>query len=131
MARRRISFQTGAQRPYVGSSARDKVIWNTVRLVAGRAGVRSHVHALRAAFAVQFDEQHPDQLIALRELMGHARLETTETYLRRKDKEQGERAQPRPQMGRFRVRVPSIKNLRFAGKGAYGIRTRVRGEPRS
>ena len=64
----------------------DKVIWNTVRLVAGRAGVRSHVHALRAAFAVQFDEQHPDQLYALKELMGHDRLETTAMYLRRKDR---------------------------------------------
>jgi integrase len=65
----------------------DKVIWNTVKLVAKRAGVRSHVHALRAAFAVQFDDQHPDQLYALKELMGHVRLETTATYLRRKDRE--------------------------------------------
>jgi hypothetical protein len=46
----------------------------------------THVHALRAAFAVQFDEAHPDQVIALKELRGHARIETTMVYLRRKDR---------------------------------------------
>jgi integrase len=64
----------------------DKVIWETVKRVAARAGVRAHVHALRAAFAVQFDEAHPDQVLALKELMGHNRIETTLIYLRRKDK---------------------------------------------
>jgi integrase len=64
----------------------DKVIWETVKRVAARAGVRAHVHALRAAFAVQFDEAHPDQVIALKELMGHNRIETTLVYLRRKDR---------------------------------------------
>jgi hypothetical protein len=63
----------------------DKVIWEGVKRVAVRAGVRCHVHALRAAFAVQFDEAHPDQVIALKELMGR-RIETTLVYLRRKDK---------------------------------------------
>ena len=64
----------------------DKVIWETVRKVAARVGVKATPHALRAAFAVQFDEANPDQLIALKELMGHARVETTLVYLRRKDK---------------------------------------------
>ena len=64
----------------------DKVIWDTVRRVAKRAGVKTHVHALRAAFAVQFDAAHPDQVVALKELLGHARLESTLIYLRRKDK---------------------------------------------
>jgi integrase len=64
----------------------DKVIWETVRKVAVRVDVRAHAHSLRAAFAVQFDEANPDQLIALKELMGHARIETTLVYLRRKDK---------------------------------------------
>src|SRR4051812_6183387 len=65
----------------------DKVIWETIRKkVARRAGVVCTVHALRAAFAVQFDEMNPDQLIALKELMGHTRIETTLVYLRRKDK---------------------------------------------
>jgi integrase len=64
----------------------DKVIWNTIKTVAARAGVRAHVHALRAAFAVQFDAAHPGEIHALKELMGHANLETTLIYLRRKDK---------------------------------------------
>jgi integrase len=63
-----------------------KVVYANVKRVAARARVDVHPHALRAAFAVQFDEQHPDQLIALQELMGHSRIETTRVYLRRKDK---------------------------------------------
>jgi integrase len=66
----------------------DKVIWETVRKVAARAGVKAHTHALRAAFAVQFDEANPDQIIALKELMTHAGIETTLVYLRRKNKVQ-------------------------------------------
>ncbi len=62
------------------------MIWETVRRVAARAKVRSHAHALRAAFAVRFDEAHPDQLLALKDLLGHARLETTLVYLRRRKK---------------------------------------------
>ena len=62
------------------------MIWETVKKLAARAGVEAHTHALRAAFAVQFDEANPDQLIALKELMGHARIETTLVYLRRKDR---------------------------------------------
>jgi integrase len=64
-----------------------KVIWETVRRVAARAHVRSHAHALRAAFAVRFDEAHPDQLLALKDLLGHSRLETTLVYLRRRNKQ--------------------------------------------
>jgi integrase len=66
----------------------DKVIWVTVKRVAERAGVRSHVHALRAAYATRFDEQHPDSVLALKDLLGHARVETTLVYLRRRDREQ-------------------------------------------
>lgn len=63
-----------------------KIIYETVVRVADRAGVRAHPHSIRAAFAVRFDAAHPDQVTALRELLGHARVETTMTYLRRKDK---------------------------------------------
>jgi len=66
----------------------DKIIWATVRRVAQRAGVRAHVHSLRAAFAVRFLEQKPDKVVALKDLLGHSRLETTLIYLRRRDKEQ-------------------------------------------
>ncbi len=64
----------------------NRVIYDTVRKVANRAGIKTHVHALRAAFAVQFDVENPDNVIALKELLGHSRLETTLVYLRRKDK---------------------------------------------
>jgi integrase len=95
----------------------DKIVWETVRRVAARAGVRAHVHALRAAFAVQFDEAHPDQPIALKELMGHTRIETTLVYLRRKDKAKAMES-VRDLMGRLRAFVASTR-------GAYGIRTRA------
>jgi site-specific recombinase XerD len=64
-----------------------RVIWETVRRVATRANVRSHAHALRAAFAVHFDETYPDQILTLKDLLGHARLETTLVYLRRRKKQ--------------------------------------------
>lgn len=69
-----------------GRERSDKVIWDTVKRVAARVGIEAHVHAFRAAYAVQFDEQHPDQVVALKELMGHTYLETTLVYLRRKNK---------------------------------------------
>jgi integrase len=65
---------------------KDSLIWDTVKIVARRAGVDSHVHALRAAFAVKFDEQHPDRIDTLRSLLGHDRMESTLIYLRRKDR---------------------------------------------
>ena len=60
-----------------------KVIYETVKKVAKRAGVRTHVHALRAAFAVEFLESHPGQIESLQTLLGHDRIETTMVYLRR------------------------------------------------
>lgn len=63
-----------------------KVVYDTVKKIAKRAGITTHVHALRAAFAVQFDEQNPGRVIALKELLGHSRIETTMVYLRRKDR---------------------------------------------
>ncbi len=63
-----------------------KVIYDTVKKVAARAGVRTHVHALRAAFAVRMDELYPGRLVAVKELLGHSRIETTMVYLRRQDK---------------------------------------------
>jgi site-specific recombinase XerD len=68
------------------SERSDKIVWETVKRVAARAGVKAHVHALRAAFAVAFDSQHPDEPFTLRDLMGHSRIETTLVYLRRRDK---------------------------------------------
>ena len=64
----------------------NKVIYAIVKRVASRARVTVHPHALRAAFAVQFDEQHPREIWSLKELLGHARIETTLVYLRRKNR---------------------------------------------
>lgn len=64
-----------------------KVVYETVVKVATRAGVRAHAHALRAAFAVQFLETHPGKVESVKELLGHARLETTMVYLRRMDRQ--------------------------------------------
>jgi integrase len=60
----------------------DKFIWETVRKVAARVGVKSTVHALRRAFAVAFLTSHPGALESLQALMNHARIDTTEVYLR-------------------------------------------------
>ena len=64
----------------------NKVIYARLKQVAERANVNVHPHALRAAFAVQFDEQNPGEIWALKELLGHARIETTLIYLRRKSR---------------------------------------------
>ena len=62
---------------------RAKVIWETVRRIAGRAGIQAHAHALRAAFAVHYLETHPGDIEALQALMGHTRSDTTQVYLRK------------------------------------------------
>lgn len=64
----------------------DRVVWRLVKDVAARAGVEAHVHALRAAFACFYLEQHPGDTEALKELLGHASIATTEIYLRKLDK---------------------------------------------
>jgi hypothetical protein len=43
--------------------------------------------AVRAAFAVEFLETHPGEREALQRLMGHTKVDTTEIYLRRLNKE--------------------------------------------
>ena len=60
----------------------NKVVYAIVKRIAARVGIDAHPHALRAAFAVRFDEQTSD-VMALKDLLGHTRLETTQVYLRR------------------------------------------------
>jgi site-specific recombinase XerD len=60
----------------------DKVIWDTVRKVAARVGIKATTHALRRAFAVAFLESHPGALESLQALMNHSRIDTTQVYLR-------------------------------------------------
>jgi integrase len=65
----------------------DRIIWRTVKKLGERAGVEVHPHSLRAAFAVRFLETHPGEVEALQRLMGHSKMETTQIYLRRLDRE--------------------------------------------
>lgn len=84
----------------------DKVIWNTVKIVAERARVNAHVHALRAAFATRFLEQHPDHLVSLQNLMGHARAETTLVYLRRLNRQKA---------------MDTVRDLTWGGEAVSGL----------
>jgi len=63
----------------------DRVIWRVVTRVAERAGVRCHVHALRAAFATYFLEQG-GEMGALQTLMQHDSFATTQVYLKKLDR---------------------------------------------
>lgn len=65
----------------------DRIIWRLVKQIADRAGVNAHTHSLRAAFACFYLETHQRDTVALKELLGHRSIATTETYLRRLDKE--------------------------------------------
>lgn len=70
----------------------DRIVWTLIRRIAKRAGIRDErgrgpaVHALRAAFATYYLEEHGGQIDELKELLGHKRIETTEVYLRRLDR---------------------------------------------
>lgn len=67
----------------------DRVVWRLIKKVADRAGIDCHVHALRAAFAVFYLERNPDDLLGLKDLLGHKSLNTTLIYLRRRNRQAG------------------------------------------
>lgn len=58
------------------------IIYDRVKDIAKRAGVEAHVHALRAAFAVFFLENHRGTINSLQKLLGHESIETTRHYTR-------------------------------------------------
>ena len=65
----------------------DHFIWEIVKEVSRRVGVKAHPHAMRAAFAVFYIDGGYGDLDSLCELMGHRSAETTRTYLRRRDRD--------------------------------------------
>jgi integrase/recombinase XerC len=70
-----------------GKAERDgRVIWEIVKDVGRKAGVETHVHALRAAFAVFYLSRNPGDLKGLQELLGHSNIATTAIYLRKLEK---------------------------------------------
>jgi hypothetical protein len=62
------------------------MVWRLVKKVGHRAGVDVHAHALRAAFATFYLEKNPNDIVGLKELMGHRSIQTTMVYLRKLDK---------------------------------------------
>ena len=113
----------------------DKIIYSTVKTVAARAGVKAHVHSLRAAFAVRFDEVNPDNVIGLREMMGHARIIETLRVLTQEGQSEGDGGSPfsfwggghdfvfPPSEVAARKKPPLSRG--FFEDSAYGIRTRA------
>ena len=102
----------------------DRVIYRLVKKVAKKAGVNTHVHALRAAFAVFYLEQGGSQA-SLQDLMGHSSPKTTEVYLRRLNREQ--RMEPVRGLswrGAGTGNAPSLQNPQIGGgtQGeSYGV----------
>jgi integrase len=66
--------------PPRGEERDDRIVWRAVRRVAARAGVRAHVHALRAAFAEFYVLSNPGDVYGAQHLLGHDSPETTETH---------------------------------------------------
>ena len=112
-----------------------KVIWKPVpdelrslleAAIADGAIVEGDVHALRAAFAVFYLERHPGDVEALKELMGHRSIATTQVYLRKLDRQ---RAMERVRDLSWGVAMtdeseesvhPQIAEERFASSPAVG-----------
>jgi site-specific recombinase XerD len=55
-------------------------IYATVRRIAARAGLKAHPHAFRRAVATHL-VRNGASVVAVRELLGHVRLETTQRYV--------------------------------------------------
>lgn len=73
--------------PTANKERDDRIIWEIVKDIARRAGIVTHVHALRAAFATFYLEGHPGDLEGLQAQMGHTSLEVTKIYLRKLDRQ--------------------------------------------
>jgi site-specific recombinase XerD len=61
--------------------ASDQALWRMVSRVCRRAGVRElSPHQLRHGFANRFMRESDRDVTALKGLMGHSRIDTTQTY---------------------------------------------------
>jgi site-specific recombinase XerD len=61
--------------------ASDQAVWRMVRRICKRAGVRElSPHQLRHGFANRFLRESGRDVAALKPLMGHSRIDTTEGY---------------------------------------------------
>lgn len=73
-----------------GKMLHHSTIWRRLKRVAALAKVKKekiHPHAFRHFFAKKFLEQHPDNILALADLLGHGSLKTTRTYTMTTDAE--------------------------------------------
>lgn len=68
-----------------GKTRSAAVVYEIVKRLGERAGVKVTPHALRAAFAVNYLDRFDGDTYGLQKLMGHRRPETTQVYLRRHD----------------------------------------------
>jgi integrase len=66
----------------------DRFLWRIITRLGRDVGVKVHVHALRAAFATFYLENHPGDIVGLQNLMGHSSSEVTKVYLRKLDRQQ-------------------------------------------
>jgi integrase len=83
----------------------NKVVYETLKTVATRAGVQATAHAMRRAFAVNFMRSHPGAIESLQALLGHSRIDTTEAhYLRAFDRSE---------------RMESVRNLSWAAAPGF------------
>ena len=94
----------------------NKVVYAIIKRLGERVGVDVHPHALRAAFAIRFDEQTED-VMALKDLLGHTRLEPTQTYLQTSPEAAKDGESPQPQLG--------SRATALSGHAPDGIRTRA------
>lgn len=109
----------------------DRIIWRVVNKVAKKAGVKAHVHSLRAAFAVFYLETHPGDIEALKELLGHKSLATTQVYLRKlnrgaamervRDLDWGDVARDENEEPLEKALIPSVRLASSRSMGAGGF----------
>ena len=84
----RLTYRRDPKRP-----ASTKSLWAMVKRVCKRAGIREFgPHALRHGFASRFLRDSEHDMYALRQLMGHAQMSTTEGYTSELDLEELEEA---------------------------------------